>query len=292
MSLEVHNIDQGAILRHLNLKPDEVSTQALLLICQRYGLDPLMKHVVLISGRPYVTRDGYLHIAHASEQLDGIELVEEGETADEWWAKVAVHRKDMSRPFTYRGRYPKDGQQKKYGPEMAVKTAEVMAMRRAFDVTGIAAADEQWDDVVEAQVVEPQVVELATPATADVSIDLLRNRIDNLPPDYGDKVMEWLKKNGVESIDLLPSDWDDRVIELIEKAELAAAEDEKAKNPHPADDIVSAPLTAAPSPPPRDDGVQPVLDAFDGQLTDDSPTGAGPSTARDDLDQSRPRGRR
>jgi len=57
-----------------------------------------------------------------------------------------VWRKDMKRPFTYRGRYPKKGGNSQYGPEMAVKCAEVMALRRAFNVTGIAAADERWDD--------------------------------------------------------------------------------------------------------------------------------------------------
>ena len=148
--LAIHDgIDREAILRHLNLNPQDVNTQALLLICQRYDLDPVMKHVVLISGRPYVTRDGYLHVAHRSGQLDGIEVLETSENNDEWAAKVAVWRKDMGRPFTYVGRYPKSGQQKKYGPEMAIKTAEVMALRRACDVTGVGAADEQWDEHVE-----------------------------------------------------------------------------------------------------------------------------------------------
>lgn len=146
MSLaHVENVDQTAVLRTLNLNPNDPNTQALLLICQRYDLDPLMKHVVLIQGRPYITRDGYLSAAHASGQFDGIEVVEEGETETHWWAKASVYRKDMGRPFTYKGRYPKKGGNKDYGPEMAVKCAEVMALRRAFNVTGAAAADERWD---------------------------------------------------------------------------------------------------------------------------------------------------
>jgi hypothetical protein len=165
-------IDQSAILRHLNLDPSNVATQALLLICERYGLDPLMKHIVLISGRPYVTRDGYLHIAHRTGQLDGIEVVETSENDEEWAAKVAVYRKDMSRPFTYVGRYPKTGGQKKYGPEMAVKTAEVMAMRRAFDVTGVGAADEQWDDAI---TVEPRD-EAACPKCGEVVAGALSDK--------------------------------------------------------------------------------------------------------------------
>lgn len=146
MSLAHINVDEDAVLKTLGLNPRDPNTQALLLICQRYGLDPLLKHIVLIQGRPYVTRDGYLHVAHQSGKFDGIEIVEEGETATHWWAKASVWRKDMQRPFTYRGRYPKRGGNSQFGPEMAVKCAEVMALRRAFNVTGIAAADERWDD--------------------------------------------------------------------------------------------------------------------------------------------------
>ncbi len=138
-------IDQAAILRALNLNPNDPKTQALLLVCDRYGLDPLLKHMVLISGNPYITRDGLLHVAHRSGQLDGIEVLDEGDDNNHWWARVAVYRKDMNRPFTYRGRYPKTGHLKQYGPEMAIKVAEVMALRRAFSVTGIAVVEEQWD---------------------------------------------------------------------------------------------------------------------------------------------------
>jgi hypothetical protein len=144
--MPVGNVDQTAVLKTLNLNPSDPHTQALLLICQRYGLDPLLKHIVLIQGRPYVTRDGYLAIAHQSGKFDGIEIVDEGETPSYWWAKAAVYRKDMGRPFAYRGRYPKAGGNPKFGPEMAVKTAEVMALRRAFNVTGVSAADEAWTD--------------------------------------------------------------------------------------------------------------------------------------------------
>jgi hypothetical protein len=141
----IEHFDQTAVLKTLNLNVNDPNTQALLLICQRYELDPLMKHVVLIQGRPYITRDGYLAAAHASGQFDGIEVVDEGETETHWWAKASVWRKDMGRPFTYKGRYPKKGGNKDYGPEMAIKCAEVMAMRRAFNVTGAGAADERWD---------------------------------------------------------------------------------------------------------------------------------------------------
>jgi len=146
MSLvHIDNVDQDAVLKTLGLNPGDANTQAVLLICQRYHLDPLLKHVVLIQGRPYITRDGLITWAHESGQFDGIEIVDEGETPSHWWARCAVYRKDMSRPFTYKGRYPKKGGNTAYGPEMAIKCAEVMALRRAFNVTGLPAAEEAWD---------------------------------------------------------------------------------------------------------------------------------------------------
>ena len=141
-------IDREAILKSLNLDVHQPSTQALLLVCERYGLDPLLKHMVLISGNPYITRDGYLAIAHRSGVFDGMEVLEQGADGTHFTARVAVYRKDMGRPFTFIGRYPKAQRMAKdYGPEMAVKVAEVQALRRAFNVTGVAAADERWDDV-------------------------------------------------------------------------------------------------------------------------------------------------
>lgn len=137
--------DEARILRALGIDASDVNAQALLLTCRRYGLDPLLRHMILIQRRPYITRDGYLHVAHASGQFDGLEVIAEGVDGEHWWAEVAVYRKDMAHPFRFRGRYPRNGQQKLYGPEMAIKCAEVMALRRAFDVSGMPAADEAWD---------------------------------------------------------------------------------------------------------------------------------------------------
>ena len=140
-------VDTAAVLKTLNLDPRNPQTQALLLVCERYELDPLLKHMVLIQGSPYVTRDGYLAIAHRSGLFDGMEVVEQSETSSHYVAKVAVYRKDWGRPVTMIGRYPKSNRMAKdYGPEMAVKVAEVAALRRAFNVTGVGAADERFDD--------------------------------------------------------------------------------------------------------------------------------------------------
>lgn len=160
-ALETIQIDEGAILNSLGLNPRDPKAQALILTCRRYSLDPILKHAVLIQGRLYVTRDGLLHVAHSSKQLDGIEVLAEQETPTHFMAKVAVYRKDMSHPFAYVGRYPKASSNKNYGPEMAIKCAEVMALRRAFDVS-LAAREERWDvddgEVVEAKEIESRSV--------------------------------------------------------------------------------------------------------------------------------------
>ena len=141
---------QEEVLKYLGLNPNDTATHALVEVCNRYGFDPLLKHVVLIGNKSgkstYVTRDGLLHLAHQAHQLDGLAVIEEGDNDKEWWAVVEVYRKDMSHPFRYRGRYPKSGSNKQYGPEMAVKCAEVMALRRAFDVS-LPTVEEQWDTV-------------------------------------------------------------------------------------------------------------------------------------------------
>ncbi|MBZ9752758.1 hypothetical protein K7W42_18105 [Deinococcus sp. HMF7604] len=145
-NLMLSTFDQGAVMRHLGLNPNDPATQALLLVCQKYDLDPILKHALLIKGRLYVTRDGLLHVAHRSGVFDGMEVLDQGSDQTHFTAKVSVYRKDMGRPFTYIGRYPKSGQiAKDYGPEMAVKVAEVMAMRRAFDVA-LCAQEERWDE--------------------------------------------------------------------------------------------------------------------------------------------------
>lgn len=153
--LDEFQVDPRAVLQAMGLDPRNPKDQAVIMICQAYNLDPVLRHVVLVDKNPYITRDGLLKVAHASGQFDGIGVVEEGENDDEWWAIVAVWRKDMSRPFTYRGRYPKTSPNKKFGPEMAVKCGEVMSLRRAFAVS-MPTREERWD-------VDPDQVAEVTP---------------------------------------------------------------------------------------------------------------------------------
>ena len=140
-----------------------------LAIAGKYELDTMLKHLVMIDGRPYITRDGLLHVAHRSGQLDGIETTEPGIVDGFWRASCSVYRKDMSRPFTYTGRYPTSGGNQKFAPEMAVKVAEVMALRRAFDVAA-PVVEERWDieAVPSASAAQPTLAQRAAQRAAIV----------------------------------------------------------------------------------------------------------------------------
>jgi hypothetical protein len=138
--------DDLASMLGLNLR--DPKTRAMIAVCQQYEFDPLLKHVVVIpQGGVYITRDGLLHVAHRSGQLDGIVIESGPDLVDgEWRCVVSVYRKDMGRPFTFPGRYSASGGNKKYAPEMAIKVAESMALRRAFDVSGLGIVDELQPD--------------------------------------------------------------------------------------------------------------------------------------------------
>lgn len=123
-----------------------------LAIADRYDLDLMLKHLVLIEGKPYITRDGLLHIAHRSGVFDGIEVTVPEKVDRYWRATCSVWRKDKSRPFTYPGRFPAGA---KNDEEMAIKVAESMSLRRAFDVSA-PTVDERWaSDEAELPAPEP-----------------------------------------------------------------------------------------------------------------------------------------
>lgn len=140
-------VDSGKVLAYLGLNPTDPRSQAVVAVAQRYDLDPLLKHVIVIpKGGVYITRDGLLHVAHRSGQLDGIVVEQEptlSEDGKEWVSRVSVYRKDMRHPFTFPGRYSVSGGNRDYAQEMSLKAAEAHALRRAFDVTGLPALDEQ-----------------------------------------------------------------------------------------------------------------------------------------------------
>src|SRR5438128_7409044 len=116
----------------------------------------MLKHLVLIDGKPYVTRDALLFIAHRSGQFDGIAVTEPVVVDGYWRCTATVWRKDMSHAFDYPGRYPTSGGNQKFAPEMAIKVAESMALRRAFNVAA-PVVEERWDqDIPEPEPQKPQ----------------------------------------------------------------------------------------------------------------------------------------
>ena len=146
---------QADILKYLGLNPDDPASHALYLVCQRYGLDPLLNLVSVIKtkrgNRVYITRDGMLDIAHRSGQLDGIVVDDQHETENGYSATVSVWRKDMTHPFTFKGGCGIDEPQaaEGNGPEMALARAERRALKRAFAIP--------LDETDEPEPVEPLV---------------------------------------------------------------------------------------------------------------------------------------
>ena len=141
-------------LAYLGLDPRKPEVHALVLLCQRYRLDPLLGHASVIATRKggpkaYITRDGMLEIAHRSGQLDGIVVDDEHQTDNGGYsATVSVWRKDMTHPFTYRGGcgHGEPQTEQGNGAEMALARAERRALRRAFAIPAYDDADEPMLD--------------------------------------------------------------------------------------------------------------------------------------------------
>lgn len=183
----------AALLKAIGLdKVPAEQRELALAIAKRYELDLMLKHLVLIEGRPYITRDGLLWIAHRSGVLDGIEVTDpEIKTlpgvGEFWQAHCSVYRRDMSRPFTYAGRYPTKGGNQRFAPEMAVKVAESMALRRAFNVSA-PVVEERWDLPTVQADVDAVSVPQQTPRTLAERVQERRAAI--VPPDEDDEVTQ------------------------------------------------------------------------------------------------------
>jgi hypothetical protein len=126
------------VAAYIGLRANDPLAALVFLLCERYDLDPALEHLEIITTkggkrRIYITRDGYLDIAHRSGQLDGISTsnVEHGETG--WRATATVWRRDMRHPFVYSAGCGDD--EEKPDPEaMAIARAERRALKRAFRV--------------------------------------------------------------------------------------------------------------------------------------------------------------
>jgi hypothetical protein len=167
--LEAENRRKVAILKAVGLDRAAPEQRELAIaIAKRYDLDLMLKHLVLIDGKPYVTRDALLWIAHRDGHLDGISVTRPVIEGDYYYCEATVYRTDMSHPFIYGGRYPVKGQNAKFAPEMATKVAESMALRRAFNISA-PTQDERWDvDVPQSEPEQPKSLaeKVAEKATA------------------------------------------------------------------------------------------------------------------------------
>jgi hypothetical protein len=128
-------VDWDAALRYLNLSPKDPRAQALVMVCNRYNLDPMLGHVSLYDGKPYVHFAGYLHIANDHPAYLGPETVREWEDETYYHATVRVHRSDRSFPSERTGKSRKVKRKKDgttYTDEDADAKAFAQACRRAL----------------------------------------------------------------------------------------------------------------------------------------------------------------
>jgi len=177
-----------------NCSPAEMATA--IHLAERYGLDPLAKEVWAIKRQPsepaliMVSRDGLLKAAKRDPQFQGLSsgVVKAGdEFAFDPVAGTVAHRfgekrgdilgawalakhksRDPVAVFVdfreYRGNSPIWS---KYPSAMIEKTAQVVALKRQFDLTGLRGEDE-GEDVGDAQASAPAVKRGAPPPAAPV----------------------------------------------------------------------------------------------------------------------------
>lgn len=254
-------VDQARILKTIGLDPADPRAHAVVLVAERYGLDPVLNHVLILpkSQRPYITLDGFRHVAHTSGVYDGM-TVTDGPRRDgaerEWVATVAVWRKDMTRPFEFPGRA---GINLDNGPEMALARAKRRSLREAFDITVPKVfAEDEWD----ATPWVPPAAEPGQPGgplSEDQRVAILAGFRDR-GMDSGLRlrlISEWLGRR-VTSVKNLTAFEADQVL-----ARLTARRDVDA-GPEPGGD---APFPDAPTPAPVPDEPRPITKAQRNQIT-------------------------
>jgi phage recombination protein Bet len=122
-------------------------------LANKYQLDPFAKQIWFIKYKQgdkpqiFTSRDGYLQIAHASGMFDGIESYTiDDEKGNPIKAVCIVHRKDMTRPIKAEIKVAEYKQNSpvwnKYPSAMAIKVAEVNALKRAFSISGLLTQEE------------------------------------------------------------------------------------------------------------------------------------------------------
>jgi hypothetical protein len=179
------------VLKTIGLNPADPKAQAVVAVCDRYGLDPVLGHIMILGqgNLPYITRDGFIHIAHRSGQLDGIEVSDPHREGAQWVTHASVYRKDMSRPFTYPGSADVG---RDNGPEMAIARAERRALKRAFAVTLPREFAEDEYDTRQSPTAPPvaspgDASPPAEPGEAPDDVPLPATQAEDYPEDYWDQ---------------------------------------------------------------------------------------------------------
>jgi len=121
-------------------------------LASQYELDPLKREIWAVKygvnpAQIFVSRDGFLSIAHKSGHFNGMETTfKEAIKPEDVTATCTVYRNDMEKPFVV------TVHMKEYNTNMSVwkakprtmlqKVAESQALRRAFNVDGVYSPEE------------------------------------------------------------------------------------------------------------------------------------------------------
>ncbi len=117
-------------------------------VCKATGLNPFLKEIWFVPSVGVMAgRDGYLRVANASPQFDGMETrVERTEQGVPIKAVCTVWRKDRTHPViceAYYNEYKKGGNVwNTYPSAMIAKVAEVLALKRSFAINGVVTEEE------------------------------------------------------------------------------------------------------------------------------------------------------
>lgn len=138
MTGELLPVPTGEVLAYAGVpRPqlDGTLGRLVVLLAQRYGLDPALKHVEVIPRggglQPYITADGWRFIADRSGELDGITFADVSRGGSGWRATALVWKKGCGHPFE--GRAGAGDAEKLDDPEaMAMTRATRRALRNAF----------------------------------------------------------------------------------------------------------------------------------------------------------------
>jgi phage recombination protein Bet len=220
----------------------DAELQMFMHLASRYNLDPFAKEIWFIkykngdSPSIFTSRDGYLKIAHASGVFDGMEsFTIDDDKGNPIKAICKVFRKDMSRPFhaeikvsEYRQNSPTWS---KYPSAMAIKVAEVFALKRAFSISGLVTREEMptaeeadnktnvylHPDKLSDKYISPgQVLRLHTISKAE--IDTETGEAYPLPRWTAEQAKDYLLSLGIKSSKEIPANLYDPIVETFKQA--------------------------------------------------------------------------